>query len=239
MVPPTAARCRGLNCCARLKPWSRRATRLCSRGELLSEAVFLGSVEQQTCSTSSKPETMLILAKLLENPHTSNALPFLHTHTHPPPPPTAAALEGLCPSSPFPMSAQFSLASLSAGEGFAWCCAAPAASTGGGRGTPCLGTSAPAPGRRRSRPVQPAWTVPMDPQVHVDQHCCVHSTDPQSHGFSSAHKEILISSLLLRILAEVEHLAPLPTGPCLSAVVNQRLLAFQWTEIGLQLVNLH
>lgn len=85
MVPPTAARCRGLNCCARLKPWSRRATRLCSRGELLSEAVFLGSVEQQTCSTSSKPETMLILAKLLENPHTSNALPFLHT---PPPPPT-------------------------------------------------------------------------------------------------------------------------------------------------------
>lgn len=86
MVPPTAARCRGLNCCARLKPWSGRATRLCSRGELLSEAVFLGSVEQQTCSTSSKPETMLILAKLLENPHTSNALPFLHTHTPPPHP---------------------------------------------------------------------------------------------------------------------------------------------------------
>lgn len=207
--------------------------RLWSRGKLLSEAVFLGSVEQQTCSTSSTPETMLILAKLLENPHTSNVLPFVS------PPHIAAALEGLCLSSPFPMFAQFSLASLSAGEGFAWCCAAPAASTGGGRGSPCPGTSAPAPGRRRSHPVQPARTAPVDPQVHVDQHCCVHSTDPQSHGFSSAHKEILISSLPLRILAEVEHLAPLPTGPCLSAVVNQHLLAFQWTEIGSQLVNLH
>lgn len=132
--------------------WSRRM--------LLAEAVFLGSVEQQ------------------QQLHTRNSTNFSETswktviaavHYLFSSPPAIAAWEGLCLSSQFPIFSSFRLSCLSTGAGSAWCCGARAGSTGGGRVSRCLRTSAPAPGRRYTHPVQSAWAVPVDPKVRVEQ----------------------------------------------------------------------
>lgn len=216
-VPPTAAHHHSFNGWAWLKPQSAQATaKALVDGKLLSEAAFLVSVEQQPCSSSSTPETTLVLVKLPGKQSYQRCTTFSL-----PPLPSSLLSGKVCvwvpnfPSLPILGSLAWALGRGSPGAVEPL---QPAQAVGG-----CHHASAPLLlllGGDAATPCSQHGLWWWTPKFKLSS-TTVHSTDLQESRLllcPRRNPDFLPASAHP---GRGEHLVPLPIGPCLSAVVNR------------------